>query len=534
MKKIFILVMLCLMIISQVAAQSICVDGIEYSVNKDEGTATLVSGKDATGDVTVPSTIVADGVGYKLISIGNNAFSENKKIQNVMLPETIVTINHKAFYSSSLTSINLPKGLKTLGWATFQYCKNLKELTIPGSVEILETSICANCDSLERLVFEEGIEKIPSYIAEFDRKLAVVKIPSTVNEIGELAFRYTSITSLEIPNSVNKIGDAAFGYCRELVSVKLSENITEIPYKLFVHCDKLDSIFIPQSVTSICASAFCYCYKLRKVNLPDNLIELYGAFGDCYNLTSEVTIPQSLELIGSRAFAYLNIRHVVLPRKIKKIPDGAFEYTGRIESVELHDEIESIGDNAFYGTDVQEIVIPNSVKRIGNGAFMYTHLRKVTIPHSVTLIGEQAFFHIRELETVTIGVGLKRIGTEAFDMDFDEIKDVYCFANEVPVADKYSFSALTNSNTTLHVRESLLKDFKEAVGWNKFCKIEAIPEEDVERADNEYAIVGISTPSVKHSSGNDIIYDLSGRRTDGNHKGIIIKNGKKILNRSAK
>ena len=58
--------------------------------------------------VTVPDTIVINGVRHKVTSIGNNAFKNNKKLKSVVIGKNITKIGKKAFFG----------------------CQNLKKITI--------------------------------------------------------------------------------------------------------------------------------------------------------------------------------------------------------------------------------------------------------------------------------------------------------------------------------------------------------------------------------------------------------------------
>jgi hypothetical protein len=95
-----------------------------------------------------------------------------------------------------------------------------------------------------------------------------IDLPNSITYIGEFAFRdCRNITSITLPSSVTSIGYAAFLYCTELTSVNIPENITVINMHTFAQCGKLTSITIPSSVTSIGTYAFSSCFSLATVNI---------------------------------------------------------------------------------------------------------------------------------------------------------------------------------------------------------------------------------------------------------------------------
>lgn len=75
-------------------------------------------------------------------------------------------------------------------------------------------------DRVISLEVKNGVTRL-SYFTSC-KNLKSVKLPETLEEIGEMAFQNcTSLVSIEIPASVTKIGGSAFGGCSSLESVKM-------------------------------------------------------------------------------------------------------------------------------------------------------------------------------------------------------------------------------------------------------------------------------------------------------------------------
>ncbi|MBO4663405.1 MAG: leucine-rich repeat domain-containing protein, partial [Bacteroidaceae bacterium] len=99
-----------------------------------------------------------------------------------------------------------------------------------------------------------------------------IVIPAEVNgysitEIGEHAFEYSTITSVNIPSSVIRIKKNAFFECKGLTSVAIpSKQIVISPYA-FMFCENLVSLTIFGEVKSIGSKAFSYCTSLKDIYL---------------------------------------------------------------------------------------------------------------------------------------------------------------------------------------------------------------------------------------------------------------------------
>ncbi|GHU79303.1 hypothetical protein FACS189462_4900 [Spirochaetia bacterium] len=104
-----------------------------------------------------------------------------------------------------------------------------------------------------------------------------VTIPDTVVEIGELAFRGSSISTIKLPKNLKKLGKYAFSGCKNLGgSITIPAGITEIPDQAFggyFAGTAITEVIIPDSVTTIGQAAFYSCEQLASVKLPSHPIK---------------------------------------------------------------------------------------------------------------------------------------------------------------------------------------------------------------------------------------------------------------------
>lgn len=118
--------LLCFFIAAATNGQAHEVDNIDYELRTD-GTAWVEDGKKAQGDVTILSKIEVDGKEYTVVGINTNAFSSNRSITSVTLPDNLKYMNYGAFsYCWDLENINnIPKHIENLGEAVFSGTKFL-------------------------------------------------------------------------------------------------------------------------------------------------------------------------------------------------------------------------------------------------------------------------------------------------------------------------------------------------------------------------------------------------------------------------
>lgn len=79
-----------------------------------------------------------------------------ENLKTVYIPENITFLGNKTFYGcNSLVDVELPSKLKVIGYQAF-YKTALKEITIPGSVEIIEYMAFTECEEATTLIFEKA------------------------------------------------------------------------------------------------------------------------------------------------------------------------------------------------------------------------------------------------------------------------------------------------------------------------------------------------------------------------------------------
>ena len=215
--------------------------------------------------------------------------------------------------------------------------------------------------------FSGPLTKISDY-AFSGTKIKSVTFPSTLKEIGGSVF-YNAylLKEVNMPEGLESIGSHAFYQCRSMVEVVIPNSVKTIGESAFVECDYLEKVTI-NSCESIAGNVFLKCRKLKEFTG-----ELASSDGRCLVLNGEI-----------KAIA----------------PNGLTEYT-------IPDEVTKIGESAFYDTN------------------MYNKIETVIVPDTVVEIGKNAFGGLTVLENITLGNGIRSIGSSAFYSQSSSMKNVY-------------------------------------------------------------------------------------------------------------
>jgi len=345
------------------------------------------------------------------------AFYKSTNVENLILPNTLITIGEEMFYQSKLKTVVIPANATTIGNSAFEQCASLISIDIPANVETIGTAVFWGCSSLATVTFENGSQ--------------LKTIGGGSSYYG--AFSYcTALTSIEIPASVETIEAAAFKGCSSLATVTF-ENGSQLKtigggssyYGAFSDCTALTSIEIPASVETIKASAFKGCSSLATVTFENGsqlkTIEggypSSGTFADCTALTS-IEIPASVETIEAAAF-----------KGCSSLATVTFEKGSQLKTI-------GGGGSSYYG----------------------------------------AFGQLKNLMTVDMSActQVKTIGESAFDGD-SELRLFKIGTETPPTCGRDAFSGI-NPYSVLKVPSGCADAYKAKSGWNNFASITGLDE----------------------------------------------------------
>ena len=489
-----------------------------------------------------------------ITTLPTRVFYNSKNIENLILSKTLSTIDTEAFYNSALKSVIVPNGVTTIEKCAFQNCSELKDVTfqedsqlrtieggysygafygctsltsieIPASVQTIGEAAFEACVKLATVKFdkESRLETIDSR-SFYSCPITTIDIPASVEIIGAAAFSgctrlasvkfesnsqlkaiaggynpsdgafygCTSLTSIEIPASVQTIGKAAFKICTKLATVKFDKEsrLKTIAPGSFYRCP-ITTIDIPASVQTIGEAAFQECTKLATVKFEaGSLLETlegysgslyYGAFYGCTSLTS-IEIPASVQTIGAATF-----------QGCSRLADVKFEEGSKLSAIEGY----CCGYGcygAFLGCPLITIDIPASVQTIGEAAFQEcTKLATVRFEHNSQLKSIEggyyrsssgsdyfsgpigAFYRLPNLRTVDMSncTQVESIGGYAFYGN-SELRLVKIGTPTPPTCDQAAFGV--NPQSVLKVPTGCADAYKAAIGWRGFTSITGLDE----------------------------------------------------------
>lgn len=258
------------MIVGQNA--TVLIDPLRPVVNQLSNRAVSIEEEKAAEERVVENEKGSALPKYAIINekITDYAYYKDGEMTAYAIPANIESIGDFAFARSGLESINIPNGVKTIGYAAFYHCDNLNEISIPASVTWIEPSAFAysawlnnwanNPQASDFLVVGDGI------LIAYKGQESYVVIPEEVETIAPGCFiGREEITGIKIPDTVTIIGEEAFQDCINLTAIHGGSFVKKIGDRAFANTN-LQEVTIGEYVEEIGLGAFsCEGNQGRKV-----------------------------------------------------------------------------------------------------------------------------------------------------------------------------------------------------------------------------------------------------------------------------
>ena len=342
-----------------------------------------------------------------------NAFKDRKQLHKITLPDSLEEIETEAFRGcQNLEEMHIPHKTCRVGESAFRDCVNMKQLVVENDCIKIGERAFENCANLETVKLPDGLTELYGGVFNSCKSLKKIDLPSHLTIIGENAFSdCIGLETIVIPDTVTKIDDLVFNGCVNLSFVDLPEGLRKIGKSAFKNCKSLTKISIPTSVISISDAPFRGCENMKSIRVASK--NMY--------YKSE---PNKRD--GSDYVLFNKNKSTLI----------AYPASSREVQYDIPDSVTVISDWAFCDSKkLNRITMPDSVIEIGEGAFCNcTLLDEIEIPDSVVKIDDCAFRGCANLDTVIIPDSVKDMGWGIFDGCEDKVV-VYC--SEGSLAQEY-------------------------------------------------------------------------------------------------
>lgn len=241
-------------------------------------------------DKYIESVVVEEGV----TSICTRAFYGCENLISISLPSTIEQIDGQAFGNTAYYntesnwdngvlyignhlieakedlsgSYSVKDGTITIAYMAFENCASLTGINLPNSVKSIGSYAFDKCTELSSMKMSENISRIDSwafgYIGSCN-KLNYIELPDRVIDISSTAFRKTGYAQSNWENGMLYIGNHLVDVSDGMEYCEVKDGTIDIAWATFEDCSNLKIISIPDSVIHIGKYLTYNCFNLKKI-----------------------------------------------------------------------------------------------------------------------------------------------------------------------------------------------------------------------------------------------------------------------------
>lgn len=276
------------------------------------------------GDIAVPETITVEGVDY-----------------------TVTELSEKAFDEADITSLALPSSIKKLGYWSISFCTELKKVNVPASVEEIAEGTFGFCVGITDFTFEEGNNH---FIMESNMLMTADK-----KRLIHLFYAEDEDATLNVtlPSTITAIDESALAGCRSVKEIKLHEGVEKIGNDAFSFTS-LSSIEIPASVTFLGEAFVSRIPGLKKITVTEGNTcckfvndALYNADMTLFYMVlpgnNKIEIAETVTRIGDAAIQSTELETLVIPDNVREIGIQAIIDNQKLKTVVIGSGVEEIG-----------------------------------------------------------------------------------------------------------------------------------------------------------------------------------------------
>ena len=382
--------------------------------------------------------------------IGDAAFDACFFLEDVELPSSLEVIESFAFGMCAIRHIDLPSGLKEIGWHAFVRCSDLKQVTIPLSVEEIGEGAFCGCKNLTHV-------RVPVHLRE---QIIQNEVFSGCDALTEENIEwYSGAAKSELPVETRaEIPPETAPMLPETNTEAREERTDTVPDLTetrpeFEGQDRLNDI---QN-------------REREIGTNEEFVIENDVLVKYNGTDEEVIIPENVRVIGEEAFQQNALRKVVIPERVQEIERNAFLGCALLQEIELPSSLKKIGGSAFLGCfSLKRVRIPADLleqvrKRHPFGAcpklkeenieWYGGELKAESLPfvvedgRLVKYNGSMLHWESLPIGTATVPAGVRVIGTEAFQSCCSERKII--LPEGVEAIERYAFRECQMSQVEL-------------------------------------------------------------------------------------
>ena len=487
----------------------------------------VLSGNTGVTEITLPKTLTEVGSqGYMFTTI-DGPFTESN-VQKAVLEDGMVKVPANLFHNNEkLKYITLPESITSIEERAFKECKNLTDIKIPSNITSIGDSVFEK-SGLTKIDIPDSVTRIGAYVFA-DTNLTELKLPNRLTYLGNRVLSgNTGVTEITIPKTLTEVGSQGYMFTTidgpftesNIQKAVLEEGMVKVPANLFHNNEKLKYVTLPESITSIEEMAFKECKNLTDVKIPSNTTRIGDSVFEKSGLT-KIDIPDSVTRIGAYVFADTDLTELKLPNRLTYLGNRVLSGNTGVTEITIPKTLTEVGsqgymfttiDGPFTESNLQKAVLEEGIVKVPANLFQENiTLKSVVLPEGITEILQRAFKGCKALKMVSLPDSITGMGTEVFS-GCTSLSSVKLPNKRVNIMSSTfegctSLTEITLPDTVTTIQDHAFKNCTalKTINWSK--SITDIQSYAFENCD---ALTKLAIPNTVTNIGTGAFYDCGG------------------------
>ena len=318
--------------------------------------------------------------------------------------------------ATNITSVLLPSSLEEIGTGAFSGCEKLAAIDIPNGVYSI--GACAfDFTALTSIELPKSLRSLGGYeygesdSVFYDTAISTLTIPNGVIVLNSVCWGMTNLTSVNIPGRVKYLS-STFSGCSKLAAIDIPANVERIYSYTFQGCEALTSVTGGAGLKYVASDAFGddeHWDDEKQEWVDGSGVPFYDNAADGFRV------------LGPVAYGYKGKcpETLVVPADVKYVMDGLTSDSDNsaVKTLTLSEGVETVGDHAFANCyNLETVNLGNTVTNLASHAFVGCHnLSNVTGGEALEIgceafVGTKLWWDTAELAGNDEPFGLIRLG----------------------------------------------------------------------------------------------------------------------------
>lgn len=160
-------------------------------------------------EISIPSSVVRNGEEYAVTMLNDSAFYNCKELKSISIPGSVTKVASCVFQGcASLESVSFAENVASIGFFAFEGCEALESITIPKGIKSLGWGAFWYCQNLASITIESPLPPVLSEFVFEGVAAQTINVPCGAEEAYKSAANWASVEKKLVSPTIDTVINA--------------------------------------------------------------------------------------------------------------------------------------------------------------------------------------------------------------------------------------------------------------------------------------------------------------------------------------